>query len=264
MNTKYDARVQKINSLLCVGLDPDFEKIPERFRAMAEPQFEFNKYIIDQTHECAVAYKANSAFYEAKGTQGMTELKKTIDYLKSEHPDIFTIDDAKRGDIGNTNNAYAESIFDWLGFDAITLQPYQGGEALQPYLSRADKVCIILCRTSNSGSGEFQDLVTDGKPQWQTVAERVATEWNKHNNCMLVVGATYPKEMKTIRSVAANMTFLVPGIGAQGGDIMATLAAGLTAQGDGLIINSSRGIIFAENPHEEAKKLRDEINTHRT
>lgn len=260
---KYAARVGKVNSLLCVGLDPDFDKLPERFKKLDEPQFEFNKCIIDATHEYVAAYKPNSAFYEARGVQGMQELKKTMEYLQSEHPDIFTIDDAKRGDIGNTNNAYAASIFDWLGFDAMTLQPYQGGQALDPYLSRTDKVCIVLCRTSNVGSQEFQDLVTDRKPQWQHVAEKVAGEWNKNDNCMLVVGATYPEEMKKIREITGDMTFLVPGIGAQGADVRATIEAGKNSKSAGLIINSSRGIIFAAEPAAEAGKLRDEINHYR-
>lgn len=263
MNEKYDQRAEKVNSLLCVGLDPDFEKLPERFKRMDEPQFEFNKWIIDETHECVAAFKPNSAFYEARGDAGMRELKKTADYLKGEHPDIFTIDDAKRGDIGNTNNRYAESVFDWFGFDAITLQPYQGGKALKPFLSRMDKTCIILCRTSNEGSGEFQNLMTDGKPQWKIVAEKVANEWNANGNCMLVAGATYPEELAEIRTTAGDMTLLVPGVGTQGGSAADAVSRGKNAEGRGLIINSSRGIIFSENPREAAKRLRDEINFYR-
>src|SRR3989338_9864090 len=155
---KYNQRAKKINSLLCVGLDPDIEKIPEKFRQMEFPQFEFNKYIIEEVHNFAVAIKCNSAFYEARGDQGMKELKMTMDYLIKNHPDIFTILDAKRADIGNTNYGYVTSIFDWLGFDAMTLHPYLGSEALAPFLERKDKGCIVLCRTSNPGAGEFQDL----------------------------------------------------------------------------------------------------------
>lgn len=260
---KYNKRAEKIKSLLCIGLDSDYAKIPERFKKMEFPQFEFNKWIIGETHEYAAAYKPNSAFYEMRGDAGMRELKMTMEYLQNNYPDIFTILDAKRADIGNTNNGYIEAIFDWLGFDAVTLHPYLGEEALRPFLDRNDKGCIILCRTSNSGAGEFQDLIFEYKPLWQIVAEKVYYDWNKNKNCMLVVGATYPEEMKKIRSLVGEMAFLVPGIGAQGGDIKAVLEAGLNKEKLGLIINSSRGIIFAEHPKEEARKLYEEIRKYR-
>lgn len=260
---KYNIRAKKINSLLCVGLDADFEKIPERFLKLDFPQFEFNKWIIEETHEYASAFKPNSAFYEARGDQGIKELKMTMDYLVKNHPDIFTILDAKRADIGNTNNGYVTAIFDWLRFDAVTIHPYLGREAVQPFLDRKEKGCIILCRTSNRGAGEFQDLEINKKKLWQIVAEKVFQEWNKNKNCMLVVGATYPEEMKKIRSLVGDMTFLVPGIGAQGGDLQATMKAGLNSEGLGLIINSARGIIFAENPKEEARKLYEEIRKYK-
>lgn len=260
---KYNLRADKVNSLLCVGLDSEFEKLPDKFKSLDNPQFEFNKWVIDQTYEYAAAYKPNIAFYEARGDQGIRELKMTMDYLCSEYFDIFTICDCKRADIGNTNNGYVESLYDWFGFDAITLHPYLGREALQPFLDRKDKGCIILCRTSNPSAGELQDLVSDGKPIWQVVAEKVRDEWNKNSNCMLVAGATYPQEMKTIRDLVGDMTFLVPGIGAQGGEIKPVLEAGLNSQKKGLIINSARGIIFSINPAEEAKKLRNEINLYR-
>ncbi len=256
---KFDKRAKEINSLVCVGLDADIAKIPERFLEMEHPQFEFNKWIIEETHEFTASYKLNSAFYEARGDQGMRELKMTMDYLIEKHQDIVTIDDAKRADIGNTNNGYVQSVFDWMGFDSITLHPYLGQEALQPFLDRADKASIILCRTSNPGSPEFQDIQSDGKTMWQIVAESVATKWNKKNNCMLVVGATYPEEMKKVRSLVGDMTFLVPGIGAQGGSVEEVMEAGKNSAGRGLIINSARGIIFSDNPKEEAQKLRDEI-----
>ena len=249
---KFNNRAEKINSLLCVGLD-----------TVAENQFEFNKKIIEQTHEFAAAYKPNAAFYEARGSKGLDELKKTMDYLHENHPDIFTIYDAKRADIGSTNKGYVAAIFDWLGFDAITLHPYFGKEALEPFLEREDKVSIILCRTSNPGAGEFQDLESGGKSFWQIVAEKVSIDWNASNNCMLVVGATYPNEMKKVREIAGDMTFLVPGIGAQGGDVKAAVESGLNSQKKGMIINSSRGIILAEDPAAEARKLRDEINDYR-
>ncbi len=269
---KYNQRAKKINSLLCVGLDADFEKIPEKFKKLSNPQFEFNKWIIGETHEYAAAYKPNSAFYEARGDKGMAELKMTMDFLIKNYPDIFTILDAKRADIGNTNNGYVISIFDWLGFDAVTLHPYLGKEALDPFLDRTNKGCIILCRTSNSGAPEFQDLkvsdvgrlnsrrpTSETKPLWQIVAEKVSKDWNKNKNCMLVVGATYPEEMKKIRVLVGDMTFLVPGVGAQGGSVEDTMKAGLNSEGLGLIINSSRGIIFSENPKKEAENLYKEI-----
>lgn len=260
---KYNQRAKEINSLLCVGLDSDFEKLPERFKSIENPQFEFNKWIIEETYEYASAFKINIAFYEARGDKGIQELKKTMEYLQNKYPDIFLICDCKRADIGNTNQGYVDSLFDWFGFDAITLHPYLGSEALLPFLERADKGCIILCRTSNTGAGEFQDLEVSGKPLWQIVAESVSKHWNKNNNCMLVVGATYPEEMKKIRALVGDMTFLVPGIGAQGGDLKAVLEAGLNSEGLGLIINSSRGVIFAGNPKEEARKLREEIMKHK-
>ena len=195
---KYNQRAEKINSLLCVGLDSDFGKIPEKFKDLKNPQFEFNKYIIEQTREFAAAYKPNLAFYEARGDQGIKELKLTMDYLRDNHPEIFTIADAKRADIGSTNEGYAEAIFNWLGFDAVTLNPYLGAEALRPFLERTDKVSIILCRTSNPGAGEFQDLDVSGDPLWKVVAKKVIGGWNKAGNCMLAAGATYPEELRQI------------------------------------------------------------------
>ena len=260
---KYDRRVDRINSLVCVGLDSDFDRLPDRFKHADLPQYEFNRWIIEQTHSCASAYKPNSAFYEARGDEGLRALAMTARYLREHHPDILTICDAKRADIGSTNQGYVAAIFDRMGFDAVTLNPYLGGEALAPFLSRADKGCILLCRTSNPGAGEFQDLMIGGKPLWQIVAERIHAEWNANGNCMLVAGATYPEELKQIRALVGDMTLLVPGVGAQGGDVEPTVHAGLNAQGRGLIINSSRGIIFAPDPAEEARALRDTINHYR-
>ncbi len=260
---KYNLRAKKINSLVCVGLDSEMAKIPAQFKETESPQFEFNKWIIDQTAEFASAYKINTAFYEARGEAGLVELKMTVEYLQKNYADIFTICDAKRADIGNTNNGYVEAIFNYLNFDAITLHPYLGKEALLPFLDRADKASIILCRTSNPGAGELQDLLVEGKPLWQIVAERVRDEWNYNHNCLLVVGATYPEEMKQLRQIMGKICFLVPGVGAQGGDVEATVKAGLNEDGRGMIINSSRGIIFSVNPKAEAQKLRDEINKYR-
>lgn len=257
---KYTARADNVHSLLCVGLDPDFDKLPERFRQEAFPQFAFNKSIIDAAHAYTSAFKSNIAFYEARGDRGIRELKMTMAYLQERYSDVFTICDAKRADIGNTNRGYVTELFDWLGFDAVTLHPYLGREALQPFLERRDKGCIILCRTSNSGAGELQDLVTDGKPLWQIVAEKVRDEWNKNSNCMLVVGATYPNEMRKLRHIMDDMPFLVPGIGAQGGNLAEAVSAGLDSKRGGLIIAASRSIIFSLDPAKEAGMLRDEIN----
>src|SRR3989344_99804 len=255
---KYNQRAKKINSLLCVGLDSDFDKLPERFKARKFPQFEFNKWVIEETHEYAAAFKMNSAFFEARGDAGMKELKMTMDYLIKNHPDIFTILDAKRADIGNTNKGYVTAIFDWLGFDAVTLHPYLGKEALKPFLDRADKGAIILCRTSNPGAGEFQDLKVGGKPLYQIVAEKVAKEWNHNGNCAVVVGATYPSELEIVRRIVGEMPILIPGVGAQGGDVEKTVKAGVDKDGLNAIINSSRGIIYAGNGQDFAQKARIE------
>jgi orotidine-5'-phosphate decarboxylase len=283
---KLDAIITKHNSLLCVGLDSNIEKLPQEFKTQEHPQFAFNKYIIDQTHDLVCAYKPNSAFYEACGANGVAELKMTCDYIRENHPEIAIVLDAKRGDIGNTNEGYVKFAFSYLGADAITLHPYLGKEALQPFLDQTEKGCIILCKTSNPGSGEFQnirchsreggnleipDRVGDDKREsgdvtklYHTVASNIAKNWNTNGNCMLVVGATYPKELAEIRAIAGDMTFLVPGIGAQGGDLKATLVAGLNSAKKGIIINAGRSIIFSENPKEEAEKLRDEINEFRS
>ena len=260
---KYNTRAGAINSLLCVGLDSDYEKLPERFQILENPQFEFNKWIIDETAEFAAGFKINMAFYEARGEKGFSEIKLTMEYLIEKYSDIFTICDAKRADIGSANKGYVEAIFDFMGFDAVTLHPYLGREALDPFLKRTDKISIVLCRTSNPGAAEFQDLESDGKPLWQIVAEKVDRQWNTSGNCMLVVGATYPEELATVRKIAPGMTLLVPGVGAQGGSVEEAIKAGLDDQKKGLIINSSRSIIFSKDPKEEARKLRDEINVYR-
>lgn len=268
---KYDAIVAKNNSLVCVGLDTDHDKIPAHIKSLPNPLFEFNKAIIDATHDVVCAYKPNSAFYEAFGDEGVKQLKMTFDYLKQTYPEIVTILDAKRADIGNTNEGYVKFTYEYLQADAVTLHPYLGKEALQPFLDRADKGSIILCRTSNPGAGEFQDLTVDGKPLYVRVAEQISKNWNTHNNCLLVLGATYPDELAQVRAVTGDMIFLVPGIGKQGGDVEKTVRAGMNSKKDGMIINSSRGIIFASQgqdfatrAREEAVKLRDEINTYRT
>lgn len=264
---KLDAAVTANNSLLCVGLDPDAAKLPAHLQG---DYVAFCTAIVDATAEVACAFKPNSAFFEARGAEGVTELKQVCDYIRTTYPAVPIILDFKRGDIGNTNAHYATFAFEYLGVDAITIQPYQGQEAVQAYLDYADKGVIVLCRTSNAGAGEFQDLSVDGRPLYVHVAERVATAWNANGNCLLVVGATAPAELAEIRrTVGDDMVFLVPGVGAQGGDVAATMAAGLV--GDrGLIINTSRAVLyasagedFASAARSAALAARDEINTYR-
>lgn len=268
---KLDDIIAKNNSLVCVGLDSEITKLPKHFKSDKTPQFTFNKAIIDATHDLVCAYKPNSAFYEARGVQGITELKMTCDYIRETYPQIVIILDAKRADVGSTNSGYVNFVFDWLGADAITLHPYFGKDALKPFLDRKDKGCIILCRTSNPGAGEFQDLRVGGKPLYQVVAESVVKDWNANRNCLLVVGATYPTELSIVRRIVGDMPLLVPGIGAQGGDVEKTVKAGLDSHKAGMLINSSRGILFAsgdpdfaEKAREEAMRLRDEINKYRS
>lgn len=260
---KLNRIAKKNNSLLCVGLDPQIDKIPSHLKIEKYPLFAFNKSIIDATHDFVCAYKPNSAFYEALGSSGILQLKLTIDYIRTKYPDTITILDAKRADIGNTNNGYTKFVFEYLQMDAVTLHPYLGKEAIQPFLNYKDKGLIILCRTSNPGAGEFQDLKVNGEPLYRYVAMQVKNKWNTNKNCLLVVGATYPEEMQEIRKVVGDMTFLVPGIGAQGGNVEKTVRAGLNSKSAGMIINSSSGIIFAKDPRREAMKLRDEINRFR-
>ncbi|MDO8573374.1 MAG: orotidine-5'-phosphate decarboxylase [Candidatus Daviesbacteria bacterium] len=224
------------NKFICIGLD--------------NGEFEFDKSIIDQTHDLVCAYKPNAAFYKE------AELQKTVDYIKSNHPDIPIILDAKRGDIGNTNEAYVKAIFDDLGADAVTVHPYLGKESLGPFLKRADKGIFVLVKTSNPGAGEFQDLEVGDRLLYQVVAEHVK---NWGSNLGVVVGATYPEELKKVREIVGDMPILVPGIGAQGGNLKAVIKNGLNSQKQGLIISSSRGIIFAENPREATQNLHLQI-----
>lgn len=240
---------------VCVGLDPSRE-------ASLETLFDFNKSIIDSTYDLVLCYKPQSAFYEALGQKGLEALKKTVDYIGEKDPSIPIILDAKRGDIGSTNEAYVKAIFDDLGVDAVTVSPYLGQEAIQPFLDQSDKGIIVLVKTSNPGAGEFQDLIVEGKPLYQIVAEHVAKGWNKNGNCCVVVGATYPEELKKVREIVGDMPILVPGIGAQGGDLEATLKNGLNSQQQGLIISSSRGIIYATDPRQALLDLHKQINLH--
>lgn len=259
-----NSAIDKNNSLVCVGLDPVMEKLSEEFKTKEKPFFEFNKSVIDATHDLVCAYKPNAAFYEALGADGIQQLKDTCNYIKQNYPEIPIIFDAKRGDIGSTNNGYLAFAFSYLQADAITLNPYMGEKSLEPFLARAEKGCVILCQTSNEGADEFQSLEAGGKKLYKAIAKAVAEKWNKNGNCLLVTGATYPEELKEIREIAGDeMIFLVPGIGAQGGDVEVTLKAGLNSHKRGLIINSSRAIIYAKNPRQETESLRNQINQSR-
>ncbi len=262
-------------NFVCVGLDSEFAKIPEHIRkehgevgrGREEAQFQFNGSIVDATFDVVCAYKLNSAFYEADGAAGLNVMRNTIAYIRDTAPHVPVILDAKRADIGNTNTGYATAAFEYLQADALTVHPYLGSEALAPFLNHKDKGIIVLCRTSNPGAGEFQDLLVDGEPLYRVVARRVANHWNVHGNCALVVGATFPDELREVRELVSDMPILIPGIGAQGGDVEKTVSAGKDSRGYGMVINSSRGIIFASSGEDfaevarsETEKLRSLIN----
>jgi len=253
--------VSKNNSLLCVGLDVDCEKMPKHlFKTSKDPYLEFNQSIIDSTKDLVCAYKINMAFYEALGLEGYKLLQKTIKYIPS---DIIIILDGKRNDIGNTAKKYAKSLFEELGADAVTITPYLGKDGITPFLDYKDKCSFILCRTSNPSAGDFQDLKASGKPLYEHVANKIK-QWNTNNNCGAVVGATCPNELKTIRKILGeNIPLLIPGIGSQGGDVEKTVKYGANSKGDLAIINSSRSIIYAGDIRGEATFLRDEINKYR-
>jgi len=265
--------VAKNQSLLCVGLDSDVARLRHFNRDFGGQskinQFSFNKYIIDSTSDLVCSYKLNSAFYEAIGYDGVKALKLTSDYLKAKYPHIPVIIDAKRGDIGNTNSQYAKFIFDYLGADATTVNPYLGEEALEPFLERSDKGIIILARTSNPGAKEIQDLKLAKKivykemkieRLYQHIAYLVAKKWNKNKNCLLVVGATYPRQLGIIRKIVGDdFWFLVPGVGSQKGDLQAVLKHGLNRKKQGLIINVSRFVIFSKDPRKATEALKEEI-----
>ncbi len=251
------ARAQHLSgSLVCVGLDPDPAKLPKDLEGNQDrfpdtlPLYAFNRRIVDATADIAAAYKPQIAFYSAQGAED--QLLASIRYIRERAPTALVILDAKRNDIGNTAEAYAREAFDRYGADAVTVNPYMGEDSVRPFLARPDRGAILLCRTSNPGAKDFQDLLIDGLPLYRRVAERAAGHWNGHGNLMLVVGATYPREMADLRRAHPEVSFLVPGIGAQGGDLDATLQAGLDAQGAGLLINSSRGIIYAGGGSAEA------------
>ena len=256
------------NSLLCIGLDVDKEKMPKfLFESSKHPYLEFNKSIIDSTKDLVCAYKLNMAFYEVLGTEGFELLKKTIKHIPK---DVAVILDGKRNDIGNTARKYAQTLFETLSADAITVNPYLGKDGVAPFLEYKDKCSFILCRTSNASAGDFQDLAVSETLLYQIVAKKIK-EWNENDNCGAVVGATYPEELKTIRSILGDeIPILIPGIGKQGGDVEKTIKNGTNSKGRMAIINSSRGIIFAGDDEDfatvslkKAISLRDEINKYR-
>ncbi len=256
------------NSLLCVGLDPDPAKLPTSLRGKPNAIFAFNKAIIDATHDLVCAYKPQIAYFAAQAAED--QLLQTMAYLRQHYPHIPVILDAKRGDIGSTADQYALEAFTRYQADAVTVNPYLGGDSITPFTRYVDKGVVILCRTSNPGASDFQDLVVNGEPLYVQVARKVASEWNAHGNCLLVVGATWPQQMQQIRAVTGDMPFLVPGVGAQGGDVKALVTAGKTTDGTGLIISSSRAVLyassgddFAQAARRVAQAARDEINQYR-
>jgi orotidine-5'-phosphate decarboxylase len=272
--------LESSGGLLCVGLDPDPDKLPAHPAGSArdaahsrepagtrdpaaseDPLLAFGRRIVDATCDLAAAYKPQIAFYAAQGAEAA--LAATIDYIRIKAPHALIILDAKRGDIGNTAIAYAREAFERYGADAVTVNPYMGEDAVKPFLGDATRGAIVLCRTSNPGARDFQDLDVGGLPLYRRVAERAARAWNQHGNLMLVVGATYPAEMAQLRRAHPELTFLVPGIGAQGGDLAAILDAGLNAAGTGLLISASRSINYAGGPdaiRAAARDLHNQIN----
>lgn len=239
-------------SFLCVGLDVDLNKIPPFLLKESDPIFAFNKAIIDATHPYTIAYKPNIAFYEAYGEKGWQSLRKTIDYLNKQHPHIFTIADAKRGDIGNTATMYAKAFFEDLQFDSVTVAPYMGQDSVEPFLAFEHKATILLALTSNKGAFDFQTLTTEGAPLYQQVLTR-SQQWHNAHNLMYVVGATKAEYLADIRRIVPQSFLLVPGVGAQGGDLKEVCKYGLN-DSVGLIINASRAVIYASQGEDFAQK----------
>jgi orotidine-5'-phosphate decarboxylase len=257
------------NSLVCVGLDPEIERLPASIAAEASPIFHFNRAIIDATADLVCAYKPQFAHYAAYEAED--QLERTIDYIHQNHPHVPVILDSKRGDVGNTAERYALEAFERYKADAVTVNPYLGGDSLEPFLKHADKGVVILCRTSNPGARDIQDLQVSGSRRlYHVIAELAARQWNSRGNCLLVVGATYPRELAEIREIVGEMPFLVPGVGAQGGDVAQAVQNGKTRSGNGLIISSSRAILYASSGSDFAAAarnatltLRDQINAAR-
>ena len=263
---KLFAEIKRKESYLCIGLDSDFDKLPAHLKKEKDPIFSFNKAIVDETHDTAVAYKINTAFYEAMGSKGWESLYQTAHYIKKHHPDIFLIADAKRGDIGNTAKMYAQAFFEQMPFDAVTVAPYMGKDSIDPFLGFPGKWVIVLGLTSNQGAYDFQFFYSEQESQF--LFEKVISttcSWSTEDNMMFVIGATKVEELQNIRKIIPNHFLLVPGIGAQGGSLEEVSAHGLNQQ-CGLLINSSRSIIFGDSSEQfaasagkKAKELQEQM-----
>ncbi len=257
------SQIQKKKSFLCIGLDSDITKIPNHLHDSEDAIFEFNKQIIDSTHEFCVAYKPNTAFYESLGTKGWQSLEKTIQYLNTNYPAHFTIADAKRGDIGNTSQLYAKAFLEQLNFDSVTVAPYMGEDSVKPFLTYPNKWAIVLALTSNKGADDFQFTKCWDEngaehffPLYYKTLRKCA-EWGTHENMMFVVGATRPEMLEKIREIVRNHFLLVPGVGAQGGSLSKVVKYGMNKD-CGLLVNASRSIIFASEEEDFADKAREE------
>ena len=268
--TKLANAIRQHDSLLCVGLDPDIARFPGVLQGRSDAVFEFCRAIIDATASYACAFKPQIAYFAALAAED--QLQAICDYLNQNYPDIPIVLDAKRGDIGATAEQYAREAFERYKADAVTVNPYMGFDSIEPYLQWNEKGVIVLCRTSNPGGSDLQSLLVDGQPLYQHVARLVAQQWNRNGQCALVVGATFPQEIAEVRKIVGEMPLLVPGIGAQGGDIEATVLAGQTRDGTGMMINSSRAILYAKQVDGEgfadaaarvARATRDAINAYR-
>lgn len=258
---KVEKIIKKNNSLLSIGLDPNLEKFPKHILKKKNPIFEFNKKIIDATHDLVCVYKPNIAFYEAHGIDGLKQLKQTFEYLQSNHPEIPIILDAKRADIENTARMYAKSVFEYWDADGVTVFPHLGLDSLMPFLNYENKLTILLLKTSNPDSSMFQNLLVNGKPYYLEMAKKIRT-WN-YPNIGFFVGATYPQELKELRSLFPNSIFLSAGLGAQSAEIEKAVRAGINKDKNGIMFNASRSILYSKNPRTEAKKLKNEINKYR-
>lgn len=254
-SSELNLEIRKKKSFLCVGLDIDLARIPAHLHREVNPVFSFNRAIVDATADLAIAYKPNLAFYEAMGSEGMNQLEMTVDYIRSKDPNLFIIADAKRGDIGNTAEQYAKAFFFHYDFDAITLSPYMGRDSIEPFLQFPGKWAIVLALTSNPGASDFQLLnVGQDQPLYEQVLAK-AVSWGTTDNLMFVVGATRPEYFRSIRRLAPEHFLLVPGIGAQGGSLEMVIDSGKSSRG-GLLINNSRGILYAGSGHDFAEKAR--------
>jgi orotidine-5'-phosphate decarboxylase len=251
-----------------VGLDPDLARLPGHLPRTAEGVLTFNRAIVDATHDLVCAYKPQVAYFAAIAAE--EQLRATIEHIRRVCPQVPVILDAKRGDIGSTAEQYAREAFERYGADAVTINPYMGYDSAEPFLRHAERGVVLLCRTSNAGAADLQDLMVDQHPIYEHVASLIARKWNSNGNCALVLGATWPEQIARVRALVGSMPFLVPGVGAQGGDVEQLVRAGQTSDGTGLIINSSRGILYASNGSDfaaaarrETQKLRDTINAFR-